>query len=239
MGLAYKAPQYTYRRSYYISSHVLERLRTRNPDSDAISDGVIYRDQYDLMNRIDEAIKTAVAAKQVHHVWDKGDAARIVEIKDWFLDNETIYVLLKRDAKNERMWAAITVFTEYQFENNKRKGRWVWADAPHPESLPPKDKPKPASPLPNPVLSVAAAVSIKPVKPLPPKPVEPKVLPGDAMILCYQTKDGNTKYEHSSAVDIEECRQRIISNPDYLDGSLETYGRIKLQPLVVRGPLDF
>lgn len=230
--MAYRAPKQNYQRNYYISTHVVDRLRLRNPDSDSISDGMIYRDHADLMNRIDDAIKSSIAAKKVHHIWDRGEPGRLIIIEDWFLDGTSIYILLKRDAKNERMWAAITVFTEQQFESNKRNCRWTWAETPHPEILPPRitNQPAPVS-----VSVKTAGTFSQPVQ------VERK-LPlaiNEMVLFYYKTKDGDERFERHVYRDAAEHGNRIINSSDYLEGSLETYSRLRTELKANRRPIDF
>lgn len=236
MGQAFRAPKAVYQRSYYITTHVIDRLRLRSPDEEVLSSGVIYRPDSDLMNRIDEAIKSSISCGNVHHVWDRGEPARIIWISDWFMDGKLVYILLKRDAKNDRMWAAVTVFTESQFENNKRNNRWQWSDIPHPENLPARSRQTPQ-------IEVLAPVSVKAIRTLTPVAQERRTpLALDEMVLFYyKTKDGKERFERHPYKDASEWANSIIKNADYADGTLETYSRIRheLKTNANKTPIEF
>lgn len=80
MGMANKAPMDSYKRTYYVSDHAVQRLRERIGEKHSLS----HRDDADLRNAIDEAVKVAVSQGKTSSFDFDGTKQKAVDISDYF-----------------------------------------------------------------------------------------------------------------------------------------------------------
>lgn len=80
MGMANKAPMDSYKRTYYVSDHAVQRLRERIGEKHSLS----HRDDLDLRNAIDEAVKIAVSQGKTSSFDFDGTRQKAVDISDYF-----------------------------------------------------------------------------------------------------------------------------------------------------------
>lgn len=80
MGMANKAPMDSYKRTYYVSDHAVQRLRERIGEKHSLS----HRDDLDLRNAIDEAVKIAVSRGKTSSFDFDGTRQKAVDISDYF-----------------------------------------------------------------------------------------------------------------------------------------------------------
>jgi hypothetical protein len=215
MGMARQAPMDNYKRTFYISIHVVDRMRGRigDPNRENLQGSMIFRDEEDLKNRIDSAIKSALANDYYENISDRGAPAKLVKIEDWFRDGNPVYILLKKDNADPRKMAAVTAFTQEQVEENRQSHRWDFGQ------LAVTERAKAIIPLPVPGLEI---------------PFERRQpVSGEVVVLHYRTRDGKEHFEKFLKRSAVSRGQEIINNPSYVPNTLEAYVRLR-EKLIVK-----
>lgn len=123
MGLAYRNP-HSYERTYIITDHALMRLRER-----ASSDLTGTRDG-DLGNKLDQAIVTAVKAKQVEHYFQRGDGGAAeqvmcVDITDTFDSGVSIFAVVVTVLNRNSTEHVVKTVLDADVRNNNIGTKWM------------------------------------------------------------------------------------------------------------------
>lgn len=109
MGMANKAPMGNYKRSYYVSDHAVQRLRERIGDKHSLS----HREDEDLRNALDEAVKVAVSQGKVSSFDFDGTKQNAIDVSDYF--GFSLRAVLADNDKPRTPWreAIVTVLSQH------------------------------------------------------------------------------------------------------------------------------
>lgn len=121
MGKAHKAPASSYKRTYWVTDHARNRLRTRLSKIQGESiNGTEHRSDDDLNNLLDSLVVSAIDQGRHEEVLDKGDEALLVDVR------HGLWAIVKdNDVANPKYpKAVVTVLDSEMVEQNKLAGRW-------------------------------------------------------------------------------------------------------------------
>ncbi len=105
MGHAWRAPNASYVRHYFIAGHAVTRLRERLENQLSAT----YRDDEDLANRIDQAVVDGVSAGHIETHLYQGKPSKVVSLRHTL--NEELYAVVVRNKLRGQREAVVTLLT--------------------------------------------------------------------------------------------------------------------------------
>lgn len=154
MGMGHKAPASIYNRRFLVTDHACDRFRTRLPvEEGKLGNGTQHRSNEDIGNLIDSLVYDGIYEKKVHHIWDDGEKAKLIDIRRPENAND-LWALVKtnKNPASQSAEVVVTLLYNEMVEESLKSGKWGALTAvvstlrtiiPVKEIIVP-DKPKPA-----------------------------------------------------------------------------------------------
>ena len=125
MGTTCNRPKKRYRRSFWVTQHAIEKLRSRLKGEDL----ACRSDRY-LGNLIDSSVLQAIDEDEYEDIKDQGDDARLVDLRDYL--EGSLWALIKKNSYNRAFKdypkAVVTLLEDWHVKRSKKSGKWEFED---------------------------------------------------------------------------------------------------------------